>query len=338
MEFTAQQIAEFLKGEVVGDPLTQISRFSKIEAGQKGTLSFLANPKYTRYIYATTASVVIVNRDFVPEKEIFPTLIKVENAYQAFTKFLVLYEETLKKEKCGIEQPSFISPSAQMGKNVYIGAFCYVGENVILGDNVKIYPNTFIDDDVQIGSHTIIYSGAHLYAATHIGKHCIIHSGSVIGSDGFGFTPDTQHTYHKIPQLGKVVVEDFVEIGACCTIDRATLDATIICSGVKLDNQIQVAHNVEIGANTVIAAQTGIAGSTKIGQGVIIGGQVGIVGHLKIGDQVKIAAQSGVSKNLPDHAVVQGSPAFPVQQHKRCYVHFKNLPDLAKRLDQLEKN
>lgn len=336
MQFTAQQIAEFLEGEVIGDPLAQVNKLSKIEEGEKGTISFLSNPKYTQYIYETSASIVIVNTDFVLKQPISSTLIKVENAYHAFMKLLKLYQGTLKKEKYGIEQPSFIAPTVQTGKEVYIGAFCYIGSNVVLGDGVKIYSNTSIGDNVRIGDHTIIYSGVHLYAATHIGKHCIIHSGSVIGSDGFGFSPDGKRVYHKIPQLGNVILEDFVEVGACCTIDRSTLGSTIIRSGVKLDNQIQVAHNVEIGSDTVIAAQTGIAGSSSIGKSVMIGGQAGIVGHLKIGDHVKIAAQSGVTKDLPDQSVVQGSPAFSILQYKKSYAHFKNLSDLAKRLDQLE--
>ncbi|XOD66846.1 MAG: UDP-3-O-(3-hydroxymyristoyl)glucosamine N-acyltransferase [Flavobacteriales bacterium Tduv] len=336
MKFTAQQIAEFLEGEVLGDPSAEVSKFSKIEKGEKGAISFLSNPKYTQYLYETSSSIVIVNRDFIQKKTVSSTLIKVENAYHAFMRLLKFYQETFRKEKSEIEQPSFITPTAQIGKDVYIGAFCYIGANVVLGDGVKIYPNTFIGDDVLIGDHTVIYSGVHLYVATHVGKHCVIHSGSVIGSDGFGFASDGKQVYHKIPQLGNVIIEDFVEVGACCTIDRSTLGSTIIRSGVKLDNQIQVAHNVEIGSDTVIAAQTGIAGSSSIGKSAMIGGQAGIVGHLEIGDHVKIAAQSGITKDLPDKSVVQGSPAFPVLQYKKSYAYFKNLPDLAKRLDQLE--
>ena len=336
MKFTANQIAEILEGEIVGDPLVEVSTLSKIEEGKEGSLTFLSNPKYTSYIYDTEASVVVVNKNFEPEKEISATLLKVEDAYKAFSKLLEFYNQ-IKLSKTGIEQPNFISKSATVGENPYIGAFAYIGENVRLGDNVKVYPNSYIGDNVTIDDNSIVFSGVRIYSDTIIGKNCMINSGSVIGADGFGFVPNKEGVYTKIPQIGNVILEDNVDIGAATTIDRATLGSTIIRKGVKLDNHIQVAHNVEIDENTVIASQTGIAGSTKIGKGCQIGGQVGIVGHLTIGNNVRIQAQSGVGKNLKDNEVVQGSHAFNFMDWNKSYIHFKNLPKLVRQINTLEK-
>ena len=336
MKFTANQIAEILEGEIVGDALVEVSTLSKIEEGKEGSLTFLSNPKYTHYIYDTEASVVVVNKTFEPEKEIKVTLLKVDDAYKAFSKLLEFYNQ-IKLSKTGIEEPSFISKNATIGENIYIGAFAYIGENVTLGDNVKIYPNSYIGDNVTIDDNSIVFSGVRIYSDTIIGKNCMINSGSVIGADGFGFVPNEEGVYKKVPQIGNVILEDNVDIGAATTIDRATLGSTIIRKGVKLDNQIQVAHNVEIDENTVIASQTGIAGSTKIGKGCQIGGQVGIVGHITIGDNVRIQAQSGIGRNLKEGVAVQGSPALGYSDYNKSYVYFKNLPKLAKQINELEK-
>lgn len=336
MKFTAQQIAGILDGEVVGNPDAQVYKLSKIEEGTEGSLTFLANPKYQKYIYTTQASVAIVNQTFVPESEIGTTLIKVEDAYGAFTKILEYYNQ-IKLNKSGIEQPSFLDQSAVCGENLYLGAFAYVGANVQLGNNVKIYPNSFIGDNSVVGDNTIIFAGAKIYSETTIGKNCVIHAGAIIGADGFGFAPQQDGTYNKVPQIGNVVIEDNVDIGSCTTIDRATMGSTVIRKGVKLDNQIQIAHNVEIGENTVIAAQTGVAGSTKIGKNCIIGGQVGIVGHLNIGNNVRIQAQSGIGKNIADGEAVQGSPAMGYSDYNKSYVHFRNLPKIVSDLDELKK-
>lgn len=336
MKFTAQQIAEILEGDVVGNPEVQVSKLSKIEEGIEGSLTFLANPKYTSYIYTTKASIAIVNKSFEPENDIETTLIKVEDAYVAFSKILEYYN-LVKLNKQGVEQPSYISESSKYGDNVYIGAFSYIGENVVLGDNVKIFPSSYIGDNVTIGDNTIVFSGSKIYSECIIGNHCVINSGAIIGADGFGFTPNEKGEYSKVPQTGNVILEDFVDIGAATTIDRATLGSTIIRRGVKLDNQIQIAHNVEIGENTVIAAQTGIAGSTKIGKNCQIGGQVGIVGHITIGNNVKIQAQSGIGRNIKDDEVLQGSPALSYGDYNKSYVHFKNLPKIVKDINDLEK-
>jgi UDP-3-O-[3-hydroxymyristoyl] glucosamine N-acyltransferase len=336
MKFTAEQIAGILEGEIVGNPNTEVSRLSKIEEGTEGSLTFLSNPKYTNYIYTTKASIAIVNDTFVPDSPIETTLIKVADAYKAFSMLLEFYNQ-VKLNKSGIENPSFISESAKYGENLYLGSFSYIGDNVELGDNVKIYPGSFIGDNVTIGNNVIIFAGAKIYSETIIGNNCTIHSGVVIGADGFGYAPNEDGTYKKIPQIGNVIIEDNVEIGACSTIDRATLGSTIIRSGVKLDNQIQIAHNVEIGRNTVIAAQTGIAGSTKLGENCMIGGQVGIVGHLTIGNNVRIQAQSGVASNIKDNEVLQGSPTFGYSDFSKSYVYFKNLPKMAKEIEELKK-
>lgn len=336
MKFTAKQIAEILEGEVVGNPDTEVSKLSKIEEGTKGSLTFLSNPKYNNYLYTTQASIAIVNINFKLEKEIETTLIKVTDAYDAFSKLLEFYNQ-VKNNKQGRENPHFIAKSASVGANEYIGAFSYIGENVVLGENVKIYPNSYIGDNTKIGDNTTIYAGVKIYSETIIGINCKIHSGSVIGSDGFGFAPTDSGQYKTIPQIGNVIIEDNVDIGASSTIDRATLGSTIIRKGVKLDNQIQVAHNVEIGKNTVIASQTGIAGSTKIGESCMIGGQVGIVGHITIGNNVKVQAQSGIARSIADKDMVQGTPAFKYSDYNKSYVYFKKLPKIVSKIDKIEK-
>ena len=335
MKFTAAQIAGILEGEVVGNPEAEVFKLSKIEEGTEGSLTFLANPKYINYIYSTQASVTIVNNTFEPEQEITTTLIKVEDAYQSFSKLLEYYNQ-VKLMKSGIEQPSVISDGVTYGSDLYLGSFCYVGKNVTIGNNVKIYPNSFIGDNVTIGDDCVFFAGVRIYSETVIGNRCTIHSGTIIGSDGFGFAPQEDGSYVKVPQIGNVIIEDDVEIGACTTVDRATLGSTIIRKGVKLDNHIQVAHNVEIGENTVIAAQTGIAGTTKIGKNCLIGGQVGFAGHLTIGDGVKIQAQSGIGKNLEAGEVVQGSPAFNYGDFAKAFVHFRNLPKIVSDLEELK--
>lgn len=336
MKFTASQIAGILDGEIVGNPDVEVSKLSKIEEGTEGSLTFLANPKYTSYIYSTKASITIVNKTFDAEENISTTLILVEDAYKSFSKLLEYYNQ-VKLNKTGIEQPVYIASSASYGADHYIGAFAHIGENVVLGENVKIYPNVYIGDNCKIGDNVMVFPGTQVQSETVIGDNCIIHSGCVIGADGFGFSPDQNGRYQKVPQTGNVVLGNFVEVGAGTTIDRATLGSTRIKDGVKLDNQIQIAHNVEIGEDTVIAAQTGIAGSTKIGKNCIIGGQVGIVGHITIGDRVKIQAQSGIGRNVKDDEVLQGSPALSYGDFNKSYVHFKNLPKLVDRIDQLEK-
>lgn len=336
MKFTAAQIAGILEGTVDGDETTEVSKLAKIEEGTIGTLTFLANPKYTPYIYKTKASITIVNKDFDAEQDIATTLIRVDDAKIAFSKLLDYYN-MVKMNKTGVEQPVFISKTATLGNNHYIGAFTYIGENVTIGANVKMYPNVYIGDNVVIGDNVIIFAGAKIYSETLIGNNCIINGGVIIGADGFGFTPDENGVYSKVPQTGNVILEDNVDVGAATTIDRATLGATIIRKGVKLDNQIQIAHNVDIGENTVIAAQTGIAGSTKIGKNCLIGGQVGIVGHLTIGDNVRIQAQSGIGRNIKSGETLQGSPAFNYSDWNKSYVHFKNLPKIINRFNTFEK-
>ncbi len=336
MKFTATQISEILDGVIDGNPNEEVHKLSKIEEGEKGSLTFLSNPKYQSYLYTTKASIAIVNNDFVLESAIETTLIKVEDAYKAFSKLLEVYNQ-IKLDKTGIESPNFINDNAKIGEDVYIGALSYIGDNVSIGNGVKIYPNTFIGDNVIIKDGTTVFAGAKIYSESQIGKNCIIHSGVIIGSDGFGFVPDENGIYNKIPQIGNVIFEDNVDVGSGTTIDRATLGSTLIRKGVKLDNQIQIAHNVEIGENTVIAAQAGIAGSTKIGRNCQIGGQVGIVGHITIGNNVKIQAQSGIGRSLKDNEVVQGSPALGYSDYNKSYVHFKNLPKLVKKINELEK-
>ena len=337
MKFTAEQIAAALNGVVEGDLKAEVSTLSKIEEGKPGSLSFLANPVYTHYIYSTKADIVIVNEDFKPEKPIVPTLIRVKDAYSAFTSLLEMYQQT-KNYKKGISEKATIAGSATLGENVYIGDFVVIGENTVIGNNTKIYANTSIGDRCKIGHNTILYYGVKIYDECIIGNQCTLHAGVAIGQDGFGFAPQSDGHYKKIPQIGNVIIEDNVEIGANTTIDRATLGSTIIRKGVKLDNLIQIAHNVEIGENTVIAAQTGIAGSTKIGKNCMIGGQVGIVGHLTIANGVKIQAQSGIAKSIkkPD-SVWEGSPAFHLPDFLRSYVHFKNFDHIVERIRRLEE-
>lgn len=337
MKFTAAQIAGILEGEVVGNPNAEVFKLSKIEEGTEGSLTFLANPKYVNYIYSTDATITIVNSTFEPESELKTTLIKVEDAYQSFSKLLEYYNQ-VKLMKSGIEQPSVISENVTYGENLYLGSFCYIGKNVVIGKNVKIYPNSFIGDNVTIGDDCIFFAGVRIYSESVIGNNCVIHSGTIIGSDGFGFAPQEDGTYNKVPQIGNVILEDNVEVGSCTTIDRATLGSTIIRKGVKLDNQIQIAHNVEIGENTVIAAQTGVAGSTKIGKSCMIGGQVGIAGHLTIGNNVRVQAQSGIGRNIPDGETLQGSPSFNYSDWNKSYVHFRNLPKIVAEIEELKKN
>lgn len=319
-----------------GNPEVLVNKLSKIEEGEEGSLTFLANPKYTSFIYSTKASITIVNKDFVPEQELSTTLIKVEDAYKAFSKLLEYYNQ-VKNNKTGIESPSFVSESATYGEAFYLGAFSYLGDNVVLGNNVKVYPNVYIGDNVTIGNDCVIFAGSKIYSESIIGNNCVIHSGAIIGADGFGFTPNEKGEYSKVPQTGNVILEDYVDVGAGTTIDRATLGSTILRKGVKLDNQIQIAHNVEIGEHTAIAAQTGIAGSTKIGKHCLIGGQVGIVGHITIGNGVKIQAQSGIGRNVKDGEVLQGSPALNYGDYNKSYVHFKNLPKIVNQIKELEK-
>ncbi len=336
MEFTAKMIAEVLGGTIEGDENARVHTLSKIENGKPGTLSFLANPAYTPYIYDTQASIVIVKNDFAPEKPVKATLIRVENPYASFAKLLEMYAQT-KEREAGISAKADVAPTAKIGKNVYIGAFVSIGENTEIGDNCKIYPNTTIGYNCKIGSNTKIYQGCNIYDDTVIGNHCTLHAGVVVGSDGFGFAPQGED-YKKVPQIGNVIIEDWVEIGANTTIDRATLESTVIRKGVKLDNLIQIAHNVEIGENTVIAAQTGISGSTKVGKNCMIGGQVGMVGHITVADEVKIAAQSGIGKSIKEKgAVVEGSPAFGYRDFQRSYVHFRRFDRIVKRVDALER-
>ena len=337
MEFTASQIGNLLKGTIEGNADITVSKLSKIEEGEPGSLSFLANPKYAPHIYSTKASVVIVGKDFVPEHPVKATLIRVEDAYKSFVQLLEIYNQ-IQHDKKGIEQPSYISASAEIGPGCYVGAFAYIGNHVKIGKNVKIYPQVFLGDNVVIGDNTTLYPAVKVYSDCRIGNDCTLHTGTVIGADGFGFTPNSENQYEKVAQIGNVIIEDYVEIGANSTIDRATLGSTIIRKGVKLDNLIQIGHNAEIGENTVIAAQTGVAGSTKIGRDCMIGGQVGIVGHIVIADKVKIAAQSGIASSiLTEGEIVQGSPAFNIGDFKRTYVVFRKLPQLEKRIKELEQ-
>jgi len=336
MKFTAKQISDILNGEIEGNPNEEVFKLSKIEEGEKGSLTFLSNPKYTSFLYTTKASVAIVNKSFIAEKKISSTLIRVEDSYDAFSILLEYYNQ-VKLSKSGVEHPHFISESAEIGDNKYIGAFVYIGNNVKIGDNVKLYPNVYVGDNVTIDNDTTLFSGVKVYSESIIGKNCTLHSGVIIGCDGFGFVSDENGFYKKVPQTGNVIIENNVDIGSATTIDRATLGSTIIRKGAKLDNQIQIAHNVEIGINTVIAAQTGIAGSTKVGDNCQIGGQVGIVGHIIIGNNVRIQAQSGISRNIKDNETVQGSPALPYSDYNKSYVHFKNLSKLVDRISELEK-
>lgn len=340
MQFNASQIASFIHGSLEGNPEVRISGIAKIEDAAQGSLSFVANPKYEPYLYETEASIVIVNKSFQAERPVSPTLIRVDDAYAAFALLMDKYSQLISgnEERKGIEQPAFISDTATLGEDVYIGAFCYIGKNARIGNKVKIFPGTFIGDNVRVGDHSMINAGVKIYHNSIIGRQVIIHAGVVIGGDGFGFAHQKDGSYKKVPQLGNVVIEDHVEIGANTTIDRATMGSTTVRKGVKLDNLIQIAHNVEIGEGTVIAAQTGISGSTKIGKHCVIGGQVGIVGHIQIADGTKINAQSGLSKSVttPDTALT-GSPAFDYKSSLRSQAVFRNLPAILERIEKLEK-
>ena len=339
MDFKAKDIAEILNGTLEGNPDVTVNKLSKIEEGSPGSITFLANPVYTQYIYSTKASIVIVNKSFVAENKIECSLIRVDDSYSSFAKLLDFYVKQKDSQLTtkGVSTLAYISDKTKIGKGVYIGEFAYIGTDAKIGNNVKIYPNVYIGDNVSIGDNSTFYPGVRVYADIIIGKDCTMHSGVIIGSDGFGFAPVNDSDYIKIPQIGNVIIEDNVEIGSNTTIDRATLGSTIIRKGVKLDNLIQVAHNVEIGENTVIAAQTGISGSTKIGKNCMIGGQVGIVGHITIGDNVKIAAQSGIGSSIESGSVVQGSPAFDMAKYRKSYVHFRNLKEIVDKLNELEK-
>jgi UDP-3-O-[3-hydroxymyristoyl] glucosamine N-acyltransferase len=336
MTFPASQIALIINGKIEGDANAAVASFGKIEEAQQGQLTFLANPKYEDHLYSTKASVVIINDNFTPRQAVEVTLIRVPDAYTAFATLLAKYQEIVQQQLSGIQQPSYIAKTASYGENVFVGAFTYIGENVKVGKNTKIYPNTFIGDNVTIGDNCIIHPGVKIYHDCTIGSQVNIHAGAVIGSDGFGFAPQADGSFIKVPQLGNVVIEDDVEIGANATIDRATLGSTLIKSGAKLDNLIQIGHNAEVGNSTVIAAQAGVSGSTKIGNGVMIGGQAGIVGHIQIGDGAKINAQSGVSKSLEAGKTVTGSPAYDYTAALRSQAVTRKLPELEKRVKELE--
>jgi len=336
MEFKVKDIASLLNGTVEGDGEIKLHNISKIDQGVPGTLTFLSNPAYTKYIYSTEASVVLVSRDFHPEGDLACTLIRVDDPYTALAELLNLYQQ-LTPVKIGIEQPSFISPSAKTGTDIYLGAFAYISDNVIIGNNVKIYPHVYLGDNVEVGDNTILYSGVKIYHDCKVGAGCILHSGAVVGADGFGFAPNNQGPFTKIAQVGNVILEDLVEVGANTAIDRATMGSTILRRGVKLDNLIQIAHNVEISENTVMAGQSGVAGSSKVGKNCMIGAQVGISGHLTIGDNVKIGGQAGVMTNVADNSTVIGSP---IQDHKdfmRSMAIFRRLPQLSGDVSDLKK-
>ncbi len=336
MVFTATQIAQLINGKVEGDGNSSVNSFGKIEEAKDGQLSFLANRKYEEYLYTTKASVIIINSDFELKEKVKSTLIRVADAYTAFATLLGKYQEIMQQQLSGVQEPAYIAKTAKYGKNVFIGAFAYLGENVNVGNNTKIYPNSFIGDNVTIGDNTVIHPGVKIYHDCKVGNNVTIHAGTVIGSDGFGFAPQADGSFKKVPQIGNVIIEDHVEIGANATIDRATIGSTLIKSGAKLDNLIQIAHNVEVGNSTVIAAQAGISGSTKIGNGVMIGGQAGIVGHIQLGDGAKVNAQSGVSKSLEPGKAVTGSPAYDYTSALRSQAVTRKLPELEKRVKELE--
>ncbi|HDP54746.1 MAG TPA: UDP-3-O-(3-hydroxymyristoyl)glucosamine N-acyltransferase [Bacteroidetes bacterium] len=338
MEFTAKAIAEFLGGDIEGDPEVKVSTVAKIEEGKPGALSFLSNPKYSKYLYTTSSSVVLINSNFILEEKVNATLIRVKNAYESFAKLLNMVAAA-KGVKQGIHPKAFIEPSASIDGTAYVGPFAYVGERSTIAAGVQIHPNAYIGNNVTIGQDTTIFPGAQVADDCIVGKGCTIHSGAIVGSDGFGFAPQTDGSYQKIPQIGNVVLEDNVDVGANTTIDRATMGSTIIRKGVKLDNLIQVAHNVEIGENTVIAAQSGIAGSSKIGKNCMFGGQVGISGHISIADGVKLSAQTGVPNSLKvPNEVLIGSPAMNSRKFSRSFVLFKRLPEIRQEIDELKRS
>ena len=338
MQFTARQIAELINGKIEGDADVAVSSFGKLEEATEGQLAFLANPKYEEFLYTTQASVIIVNESLEVQKKLNATLIRVPDAYSSFAVILTAYSEIAKANLTGIQEPSYISKSAKIGENVFIGAFTYLGNNVTLGNNVKVYPQVYLGDNVSIEDNSILYPGVKVHHDCVIGKNVSIHAGTVIGGDGFGYAPQADGTYKKVPQIGNVVIEDHVEIGANTTIDRSTIGSTVIKAGAKLDNLIQIAHNVEIGMNTVIAAQSGISGSTKIGKNVMIGGQAGVVGHIHIADGSKINAQSGVGKSIKmPNTAVTGSPAYEYGPAIRSQILSRNLPEIEKRIKNLEQ-
>ena len=338
MQFSAAQIAMIINGKVEGNASVLVKSFGKIEEAQAGQLAFLANPKYEEFLYSTKASVIIINENYEIRQALPATLIRVPDAYSAFATLLNKYQELITQQLVGIQQPSYVSSSAVLGENVFVGAFAYIGDHAEIGNHVKIFPGVYLGNHVKVRDHTILHPGVKIYHDCQVGKNVTIHAGTVIGGDGFGFAPQSDGSYKKIPQIGNVVIEDFVEIGSNATIDRATIGSTIIKTGAKLDNLIQIAHNVEIGINTVIAAQAGVSGSTKIGSNVMIGGQAGIVGHLQIADGSKINAQSGVSKSIKNpNTSVTGSPAFDYSSALRSQAVSRNLPDLEKRIADLEK-
>ena len=340
MKFTVGQIAELLQGSVEGHKEEEITTVAKIEEGHKGALSFLANLKYEEHIYHTQSSAVLVDKNFMPQKPLQTTLIRVENAYQAFTQLLHLYQEfTQNQLPKGLEHPCFVHPSATIDKDtIYVGAFAYIGQGAKIGKNVRIYPHAYIGENVQIADHSILYAGVKIYKDTQIGASCIIHAGAVIGADGFGFAPQNDGSYHKIPQIGNVIIEDDVEIGANATIDRATMGSTLIKKGVKIDNLVQIGHNVVVGENTVMAAQVGVAGSTKIGKNCLFGGQAGLAGHLEIADAMKISGQAGLTKSFYKKGeAVLGAPAMNQLEFAKCFSYFKNMPKLWPALEKWQK-
>ena len=338
MEFSASQIAAIVNGEIIGSSSAIVTDLAKIEEGKEGTLSFLSNPKYEEFIYTTKSSICIVNKDFIPVKPLplSLTLIKVENSYTCFAQLLELYDNLNKKE-AKIEQPSFIDNSAVIGSDLYLGAFAYIGKNVDIGNNVVIYPNVYLGDNVKIGSNTVLHPGVSIYFGCKIGDNCIIHAGTVVGSDGFGFAPNSEGVFQKIPQIGNVIIENNVEIGSNCAIDRATMGSTFIREGVKIDNLCQIAHNVDIGENSALAALVAVAGSAKIGKRVMIGGQAAINGHLSIADDTKIVGQSGVVKTVKEAVTLMGTPAIPLNDFKKSTVGFRKLPFILSKLEEIEK-
>lgn len=338
ISFSARQIADVLRGKVEGDPNVTVNNFSKIEEGKPGTLTFLANPKYAHFLYETNASVVLINDDFILEKPVKTTLVRVPNAYASLAILLDFVEKNTKARKQGIEPNTYVAESAKVGDNPYIGSFSYIEQNAVIGDNVQIYPQVYVGENVTIGDNTILYPGVKIYANSRIGKNCIIHAGAVIGSDGFGFAPEENGVYKKIPQMGIVIIEDDVEIGANTTIDRAVMEATIIHKGVKLDNLIQIAHNVEIGEHTAMASQVGVSGSTKVGKHCVFGGQVGLGGHIVIGDNSSIGAQSGIIGDVKPGSKIIGAPAIPVKDFFRSSAVFSKLPDMYRQLNQMQKD
>ena len=335
MKFSAKQIAEFIQGTIVGDENATVHTFAKIEEGIPGAISFLSNPKYTSYIYDTQSSIVLVNKDFEPEREVKATLIKVDNAYESLAKLMTLYEQSQPK-RTGIDPLAYVAPTAKIGENVYLAPFACVGDNAEIGDNTELHPHATVGRNAKVGNNCILYTNSNVYHDCIVGNNCILHSGSVIGADGFGFAP-TPNGYDKIPQIGIAILEDDVEIGANTCVDRATMGATIIRKGVKLDNLIQVAHNVEIGSNTVIASQTGIAGSTKVGEWCMFGGQVGIAGHIKIGDKVNLGAQSGVPGSIKSGQSLIGTPPIEMKNFFKSSAVFKKLPEMYMELNNLKK-